>query len=647
MTLSINHQAIAFAGPNATICETSTYTLSNSTAQYYTSLFWTTNGTGTFNDATILHPTYTPSNADIAAGSVRLTLHLVAAAPCPNVTDRMTLFFSLQPIADAGPDATICQTGDYLLSGATAQKYTTVNWTTTGTGTFSDPASLNPVYTPSLADINAGVVNLILHANAAVPCSNVTDTMKLTIEREPVANAGPDATICQGSTYTLSGSSAQYYASLAWTTSGTGNFNDATILHPVYTPSPADILAGHVILTLTATATAPCTDVVTSMTLNISPAAYANAGGIGQICQGSSFFNIEALASSYSSVEWSTLGTGYFNNIHIVNPTYTPSPADILAGMVKLVLHVTGIPPCADAYDTLRLFITRQAVAYAGPDATICETSTYTLSQSTAQFNDGSLWTTSGTGLFNDATILHPVYTPSPADIAAGSVTLTLHLTADFPCADTSSSMTLTIMHQAVANAGPDATICEGSTYTMTAAVAVNYSFLEWITLGNGNFNNEHLLHTTYTPSPGDIAVGSVTLILHLTGVAPCVDANDTVILTINRQAIANAGPDATICETSTYTLSGSSAQYYTSLNWTTTGTGSFATPGILHPVYTPGAADIAAGSVKLILHLTSTAPCVNATDTMVLHISRQQSAKHRPIRSVALLPSIILLWNG
>jgi hypothetical protein len=65
------------------------------------------------------------------------------------------------------------------------------------------------------------------------------------------SNAGADATICAGETYTLNGI-ATNYTSVEWTTSGDGNFDDNTILTPVYTPGTGDIAAGSVTLTLTA-----------------------------------------------------------------------------------------------------------------------------------------------------------------------------------------------------------------------------------------------------------------------------------------------------------------------------------------------------------------------------------------------------------
>jgi gliding motility-associated-like protein len=631
MTLSITRQAIAYAGPNATICETSTYTLSNSTAQYYSTLSWTTTGTGTFSNATILHPVYTPSAADIASGSVTLTLNLIANVPCTNTSSSMTLSISRQPVANAGPNATICETTTYTLSNSTAQYYSTLNWTTSGTGIFNNAAILHPIYTPSAADIAAGSVILTLQANANAPCNNVTSSMTLSITRQAIAYAGPNATICESSTYTLSNSTAQYYVSINWTTSGTGTFSNATVLHPIYSPSAADIAAGNVMLTLNLVANVPCSNTSSSMTLSISRQPVANAGPNATICETTTYTLSNSTAQYYSTLSWTTSGTGIFNNAAILHPIYTPSTADIAAGSVILTLQANANAPCNNVTSSMTLSITRQAIAYAGPNATICETSTYTLSNSTAQYYSTLSWTTSGTGTFSNATILHPVYTPSAADIASGSVTLTLNLIANVPCANTSSTMTLSISRQPVVNAGPNATICETTIYTLSNSTAQYYSTLLWTTSGTGTFNNTTVLHPVYTPSAADIAGGTVTLTLQANANAPCNNVTSSMTLSITRQAIANAGPNATICETSTYTLSNSTAQYYLTLNWTTSGTGTFSNATILHPVYTPSAADIAAGSVILTLNLVANVPCSNTSSSMTLSISRQPVANAGP----------------
>ncbi len=65
------------------------------------------------------------------------------------------------------------------------------------------------------------------------------------------AQAGADGEICEDETFQCTGN-ATYFNTLEWTTSGTGVFSDVTILDPVYTPGSEDILAGSVVLTLTA-----------------------------------------------------------------------------------------------------------------------------------------------------------------------------------------------------------------------------------------------------------------------------------------------------------------------------------------------------------------------------------------------------------
>ncbi|NCC71960.1 MAG: T9SS type A sorting domain-containing protein, partial [Sphingobacteriia bacterium] len=80
------------------------------------------------------------------------------------------------------------------------------------------------------------------------------------IQKAPVANAGENATICEGSTLQLNGT-AQYYEEFIWSTSGTGTFSSVSVLNPVYTPSEADINAGFVVLTLTAEPVLPCLSV--------------------------------------------------------------------------------------------------------------------------------------------------------------------------------------------------------------------------------------------------------------------------------------------------------------------------------------------------------------------------------------------------
>lgn len=184
----------AMAGEDAMICQGSSHQLSGS-AINYTSLLWETTGTGEFSDATILDPIYTPSEEDITAGSV--VLSLTASNPATNdSTDFVTLSFQLAPAVFAGNSADICEGDNYSASEATAENYTSLEWSTSGNGSFNDGSALNPRYTPSIEDFGAGSVTLTLTAMNDI-CEPVVSTVVLTFRPlpEPVVSGAAEA--CQ------------------------------------------------------------------------------------------------------------------------------------------------------------------------------------------------------------------------------------------------------------------------------------------------------------------------------------------------------------------------------------------------------------------------------------------------------------------
>ena len=166
-------------------------------------------------------------------GVVTLTLTTTSLSPCVNAVDTMLLHFSKQATVSAGADATICETETYTLINSTHTSGTSYAWTKTGDGSFNDASLLHPVYTPGANDKATGSVTLTLTVTSASPCISVTDAMVLHINRQTTCSAGISTTICETGTYTLSTSASTYAATTQWTSSGTGSFNDATLLHAI------------------------------------------------------------------------------------------------------------------------------------------------------------------------------------------------------------------------------------------------------------------------------------------------------------------------------------------------------------------------------------------------------------------------------
>ncbi|MDQ3051524.1 MAG: PKD domain-containing protein [Bacteroidota bacterium] len=519
------------------------------------------------------------------------------------------------------------------LAGARGGSATSSTWTTSGTGTFNNSSVLNATYTPTVADVNSGSVILTLTTNDPTgPCSSVSDTMLLTINQAATVNAGVDATICSGTTFTLAGTRGGSATSSTWTTSGTGTFNDVTSLTAIYTASAADITATTVTLTLTTNdPVGTCNAVSDAMVLTINPTATVSAGIDETICSGATFTLSGTRGGSATTSTWSTSGTGIFNDATSLSPTYTPSNSDITSGSIFLILTSNDPPgPCQSVADTLILNINSTATVSAGMDATICSGTTLTLTGTIGGSATTSTWTTTGTGTFDDATSLSAIYTPSAADITATTVTLTL--TTNDPvgtCNAVSDAMVLTINPSATVNAGSDTTICQGSTLQLTAIRGGSALISSWVTSGSGLFDDASSLTPIYTPSQTDITAGNVFLIITTNDPSgPCSAASDSITLTINEIAVVDAGADAVICAGNAYALTGIMNGSTTSVLWTTSGSGTFSDASLLSPTYTPSAGDALSGSVTLTISTNDpVGPCDAVSDEMTLLINGTSAA--------------------
>ncbi|MDY0333343.1 MAG: hypothetical protein RBR47_00135, partial [Bacteroidales bacterium] len=632
LTVTIQDNPMAQAGADVTICQGQTITLFDASGTSYSGVLWSTSGSGTFSNPATLKPVYTPSTADINSGSVQLTLTTAPISPCAvSASDSRLLTIIKNATANTGADATICETQTHQLTTASASNYTSLLWSSNGDGTFSSTTILKPTYTPGDDDKTAGSVTLTLKAYPNSPCVGVvSDAMQLTIQRNVTANAGNNATICETQTHQLATASASNYGSLLWSTSGDGTFSSTAILKPTYTPGVADKNNGSVVLTLLATAISPCSLPTTSTkTLTIIRNATANAGSDAQICE-SNTHTLSGTVTHTNSFVWTTSGDGTFNNPNALAPVYTPGNSDKATGLVTLTLTAQQNAPCVGTpCDAMQLTIQRNVIANAGSNATICETQTHQLATASASNYTSLLWSTSGDGTFSSTTTLKPTYSPGAADKNSGGVVLTLQATAISPCSlPKTSTKTLTIIRNVTADAGSDAGICETNTYTLSGTVTHTNSFV-WTTSGDGTFNNPNALAPVYTPGNSDKATGLATLTLTAQQNAPCIGTpSDAMQLTIQRNVIANAGSNATICETQTHQLATASASNYTSLLWSTSGDGTFSSTITLKPTYTPGVADKNSGGVVLTLQATAVNPCsLPTTSTKTLTIIRNVTA--------------------
>lgn len=329
-------------GPNSVICETDSFHIVNAVVPEYATAKWTTSGSGFFVDDTAANPVYIPSRSDILDGTVILSV--TASSLCESASDNMVLTIIQTPEVWAGDDAEICENDTYRLNGNIGNRVFSVKWETLGTGTFSDPASFNPVYIPGAEDIEAGSVILVFRGIPAGACEDATDSLTLFIHRQPEIFAGDDAAVCEGESYILSEATIINVNSVIWSTGGTGSFSDVNDINATYIPSKGDILNGSVVLTVDHIPDGPCAAVSGKMVLNISKKPSVNAGTDLYTCYEQPVTITTAEASDYSTLRWTTNGNGELQNPTSVSPSYLPAVNE--TGEIKLTLTVTGTGAC-------------------------------------------------------------------------------------------------------------------------------------------------------------------------------------------------------------------------------------------------------------------------------------------------------------
>lgn len=507
----INEPPTVYAGVDQTICVGNAITL-NATYTYGT-LSWShgvVNGQPFYPTQTT---TYTATSNSIYG--------------CGPVTDQVTVTVIQPPVANAGPDVTICEDATYAIAGASAIHYSSLHWS----GNVNNPNILNPVYTPTPADIAQGFAELWLTLQPINPCNvSDTDAAIITIQRNPVVFAGADATICEDESFSLNLATAANYSTLLWS----GNVNNPQLLNPVYTPTAADIANGYAMLCITAQPLNPCTVAAADcqiITIVQNPTAYA--GNDATICDNEQFVQSAATAMYYSSLEWQTNnGMGSFVNANQLAATYVPHEND--PPVVELCLQAAPINPCVtSSYSCMQLtIIPSPEIQLSAPanGSTICAGTELAISFSALNYS-GISFSTSGDGLFSGISQGSVFYYPGPGDLAAGFVNLCAEGLPLAGCSVSAQDCIELIVQ-------PDPAIvllsdlyldCANFNFSnqewlpvLLAAEVENAFSFQWTTNGDGLFNEPTASVTHYNIGDADIISGQVVLTLEASGYDLC-----------------------------------------------------------------------------------------------------------------------------
>ncbi len=447
--------------------------------------------------STEAHPTVSP-----VVTTIYTLIETITATGCSN-TNSVTVTVNPLPAANAGNDDAICL-GESTQIGAPSVSGSTYLWSSIPAGYVSTEA--NPTVSPVVTTIYT-----LIETITATGCSN-TNSVTITVNPLPAANAGNDDAICLGESAQI-GAPSVSGSTFLWSSIPAGFVS--TDANPTVSPVVTTIYT--LIETITATG---CSN-TNSITVTVNPLPAANAGNDDAICLGEST-QIGAPSVSGSTYLWSSSPAGYVSTE--ANPTVSP----VVTTIYTLIETITATG-CSNT-NSVTVTVNPLPAANTGSDQEICSGESIEIGGPQVSGNTYS-WTSVPSGF--TSTSSNP--TVRPVETTVYTLIETITATG---CSNT-NSVTITVNPLPVANAGADRDICLGES-TQIGATAVTGSTYLWSSDPSGFVSTE--ANPTVTP----VQTTTYTLIETITATG-CSNTN-SVIVTVNPLPEANAGADRAIC---------------------------------------------------------------------------------------------------
>lgn len=483
---------VANAGLDVAICQGQSTGLGGSpTGPAGSSYAWTPSSG--LSSATAANPSASPNLS---------TTYIVQVSNSGCVSRDTILVTVNQPTVSASEDSAVCVGGSAQLNAA-------------GTGSFvwSPAAGLStsdipdPVATPSQTTTYAVLLTDDLGCTA-------TDSVTITVNPLPFADAGSDATPCTGTNYVLGGSpTGPLGSTFAWSpNSGLSNPSSA---NP--TLSVGNDQAYVVIVT-------DSNQCATSDTIAVTvlPLPDVDAGPDLEVCFGGS---VQLQGSGNGNLLW-TPGFG------LSDPT-APDPICTPEQTTVYTLTVTDVNTCTNS-DQALVTVNVLPSADAGPDASICTGGSVQIG--TDQIGSFSWSPTTG---LSAADVAQPIASP------AVTTTYYITLTSASNCSQLDSVVvTVNEFDQSIALVPPTSGACENTAATIIAAPDQAGNMYAWsvngpVIITGSSGNTVNLLHTT---------PGMSTLLLVVMDDNGCSSDSISSTITTLDTPEADAGPDVTYC---------------------------------------------------------------------------------------------------
>ncbi|MCS7074005.1 MAG: hypothetical protein NZ108_06025, partial [Bacteroidia bacterium] len=408
-------------------------------------------------------------NANPTADTV---YHLVVtdSMGCASDTASVLVRVNPIPIANAGPDVYLCGgigAGAFLNGSASGGGFGSYSYYWTPSAGLSDSTFQNPYARPDTTTIyQLIVVNNQTGCSSQPTALDTLSTVTVFVAPMPIANGGPDVTICYGDSIVIgdlpSGAGPNY--TYRWTPS-TG-LSDSTAQRPIAKPDYTTIYY----LTVTSNG---CTSVADTVTVYVAERPTVEAGPNVAICPGDSVqLSGRAHPSSPGTLTYLWQPTTGLSNPQSPNPMASPSQSQYyylyaslngcVAGLDSVYVNV--LPTAIVDADTVNMPLGYE-ICYGDSIVLPAKVISTSSPPTTIRWSDGLT--------LSDSTIVNPVARPLE--------TTMYYLYATVGGCTTVDSVLVRVLPGIFPVVSADTNIiCQGGTATLTASAGIGSATYSW-----------------------------------------------------------------------------------------------------------------------------------------------------------------------
>lgn len=471
-------------------------------------------------------------------------------------TTSMSVKINQAPVADAGPNKTLCAGDVVIFDGGNSRD--PENGLLKYTWDFGDGSTAEGI-NPTKIYKNGGVyqIRLLVEDDSGLPCNTDVDAKVVTVAESPVAIAGPDVTACVNSEIKFDGASSRDFDGVV--NSYFWDFGDGTTGGGA-TPTKSYAKAGtyRAVLTITGDQIGDCDNTDTDdvlVTVFDAPVASFTSPEMSPVSQPVTFDASRSMSagSSILSYEWN-FGDGETGSGKTAAHTYKRAGRFVAA----LVIRTDAQTSC-NVITTQRVITINDApVAAAGNDQLVGINQPVVLDASASKDADGSIVTFNWN--FGDGATATGVRVQHQF-AKSGRFPVVLKVTDNTELANNSDSDTVMV----TVNAAPivvvdmKAQACAGENVSFNASrssdadgkiVSYNWNFGDGQTVEGAQathaYSKSGSYNVTLTVDDGTVTTNSKNEI--------------TKTILVNNAPVAMAGPDQVVCPGASVTFDASSS---------------------------------------------------------------------------------------